>query len=327
MNKITIYVVSFLLSIFLIVSTTSYNTADAASAKKVTTKKKYKRKRFRLAGCHNLSSSRLNSKAQRFHRTIVRLGKRYRVSPNLIKAVITTESCFRPRARGSSGEKGLMQLMSATGRRFNVRNRYNPAQNIQGGAKYLAYLLRRYGGSKRHAVAAYNTGEGRIRKNGYIPNKAYVYKVMTAYHKFNRSRFSKRRSKGRNHRSKRLKRKSRRSSYIVKPGDSLSKIARRYGLSTKTLIRDNRLKRRHVLKVGSRIYLSKRSKKRYVKRSRGRNKSYRVRRNDSLYKISKRTKVSIKKLRRLNRLRKGQILPIGKRLVLKSKKRRRMRRR
>lgn len=318
MTRITAYVVGILLSIFFLVNTSSYNNiANAASVKGIKTVKKAKSRRFRLAGCHNLSTSRLNAKASRFHRSIVRAARKYNVSSNLIKAVITTESCFKPRARGTSGEKGLMQLMYATGKRFNVKNRYSPQQNINGGAKYLSFLLRRYSGSKRHAVAAYNTGEGRIRLNGYIPNKAYVYKVMSAYHKFNRSRFNSRGLRNKTYRGKRLRIKNRRYIYRVKRGDTISKIAKRHRISTRKLIKSNRLKRPYRLKVGSKIYLNKRTNRRTVKYKKSRNKYYRVRRNDNLRKISRRTGISIRKIKRLNRLRKGQKLVTGKRLNLK----------
>lgn len=136
------------------------------------------------AGCQTLSSDSLQEKASVYHPTIQSAALQHGVSPSLIQAVITVESCFRSKAHGSLGEKGLMQLMPATARRFNISNGYSAQQNINGGTRYLSYLLQRYNGSVQHTVAAYNAGEGNIKPNGRIPNKSYVSKVMQAYSKF-----------------------------------------------------------------------------------------------------------------------------------------------
>ncbi|MEB4593128.1 transglycosylase SLT domain-containing protein [Candidatus Thiothrix sp. Deng01] len=135
-------------------------------------------------GCQTLSPANLQARAGPYHAAIHSAANQYGVNPSLVKAVITVESCFRAQARGSLGEKGLMQLMPGTARRFDIRNGYNATQSIHGGSRYLSYLLRRYDGNMQHAVAAYNAGEGRIKLGGYIPNKAYVSKVMSAYGKF-----------------------------------------------------------------------------------------------------------------------------------------------
>ncbi len=135
-------------------------------------------------GCHNLSSDTLQQKANPYHSTIAKAAQRYGVSANLVKAVITIESCFKPNARGSSGEKGLMQLMPGTARRFNIRNGYSANQSINGGARYLSLLVNRYAGNLHRAVAAYNAGEGNVGHSGSIPNVGYVGKVMHAYNKF-----------------------------------------------------------------------------------------------------------------------------------------------
>lgn len=138
-------------------------------------------------GCQTLSSSSLQQKASPYGNTIASASSKYGVNKNLIKAVITIESCFRSKARGSQGEKGLMQLMPGTARRLNVSNGYNSWQNIHGGAHYLSTLLKRYDGNTQRAVAAYNAGEGNVSKSGRIPNSGYVSKVMHAYSKFSNS--------------------------------------------------------------------------------------------------------------------------------------------
>ena len=135
-------------------------------------------------GCQNLSSETLAAKAAPYHATIHTAAQKYDVNPSLVKAVITIESCFKPNARGSSGEKGLMQLMPGTARRFNIRNGYNTWQNIHGGSRYLGTLMDRYQGNTPRAIAAYNAGEGNVSVGGRIPNTGYVNKVLTALTKF-----------------------------------------------------------------------------------------------------------------------------------------------
>jgi LysM repeat protein len=139
------------------------------------------------AGCQVLSKETLEKKADPFDQAIQTASEKYGVKENLVKAVITVESCFKKRARGGAGEKGLMQLMPATAKRFNLRNGYNATQNIHAGTRYLGYLLQRYDGDLSRTVAAYNAGEGNIRPGGKIRNRYYVDKVMSAYSRFSGS--------------------------------------------------------------------------------------------------------------------------------------------
>ncbi|MGD1059744.1 MAG: lytic transglycosylase domain-containing protein [Solirubrobacteraceae bacterium] len=89
--------------------------------------------------------------------------------PQLVHSVIKVESNYNPLAVSSKGAQGLMQLMPATARRFGVANAFDPVDNIQGGTRYLKYLLDLYKGDYNLALAAYNAGEGAVEKYGTVP--------------------------------------------------------------------------------------------------------------------------------------------------------------
>ena len=115
--------------------------------------------------------------------TIIRdASRRYRVDMPLVKAVIRAESDFVPYAVSPAGAQGLMQLMPATARLRNVWRVFEPRQNVEGGVSHLRYLLDRYSGNVRLALAAYNAGENAVDRHGGIPPFAetteYVSRVM-----------------------------------------------------------------------------------------------------------------------------------------------------
>ncbi|WP_020559663.1 lytic transglycosylase [Thiofilum flexile] len=137
--------------------------------------------------CDQYSPSILQEKASIYDPIIQSASRTYGVNPNLVKAVITAETCFRPRAVSPKGAKGLMQLMPATARRFGVTQRGDAWQNVHGGTLYLRWLLNRYRGSVPHAVAAYNSGEGTVDRYGvhvpYRETQNYTRQVLNAYKK------------------------------------------------------------------------------------------------------------------------------------------------
>lgn len=107
----------------------------------------------------------------------------------LVHAVITAESGYNPAAVSRAGAQGLMQLMPGTAKRYDVRNSFDPVQNIRGGVRYLSDLMEMFDHDVSLAVAAYNAGENAVLKYGrqippYRETLAYVPKVLGLYQKY-----------------------------------------------------------------------------------------------------------------------------------------------
>ncbi|WP_240040926.1 lytic transglycosylase domain-containing protein [Paenibacillus ginsengarvi] len=116
---------------------------------------------------HSLQQRRYTASPSSSYDTIVEeASERHEVEPELIKAVIQSESSYNRYAVSSAGAKGLMQLMDETGRSMGINDPFDPAQNIEGGTRYLSGLLRKYGGHEAVALAAYNAGPGRVDRLG-----------------------------------------------------------------------------------------------------------------------------------------------------------------
>lgn len=114
--------------------------------------------------------------------------ERYQVDPLLVRSVIEVESHYNPAAVSPKGAQGLMQLMPQTARRFAVKNAFSPWENIDGGVRYLKYLLNLYGNREAPetlALAAYNAGEGAVMRHGGVPpyqeTTDYVRKVAKSW--------------------------------------------------------------------------------------------------------------------------------------------------
>jgi soluble lytic murein transglycosylase-like protein len=128
----------------------------------------------------------LLARAAQYDSIIERAATSAAVEANLLRAVIVVESGFNSRAVSKRGAVGLMQLMPATASRFGVSNPYDPKQNVHAGARYLKFLMNRFGQNVRLALAAYNAGEDAVDRNGgqippFAETMAYVPKVLKIY--------------------------------------------------------------------------------------------------------------------------------------------------
>ena len=116
---------------------------------------------------------------------IYRAGQQHGLDPRLIHAVVLQESRYKPDAVSYAGAEGLMQLMPATAKRFKCDDRRDPQKNIEAGAKYLKWLLKRFDGDVKLALAGYNAGEGAVDKYDGIPpyeqTQTYVKKIVANY--------------------------------------------------------------------------------------------------------------------------------------------------
>ena len=125
---------------------------------------------------------RWRSAAGRYADTLAQAADRHGLDRALLAAVAKVESNFNPFAVSPKGACGLLQLMPATARRFGVTNVFDVAQNAEGGARYLRWLLDRFEGRVDLALAGYNAGEGAVERHGGIPPYAetqwYVLKVL-----------------------------------------------------------------------------------------------------------------------------------------------------
>src|ERR1700693_1707338 len=111
---------------------------------------------------------------------------RHNVDPNLVRAVVKVESNFNPNALSRKGAMGLMQLMPSTARQLNVKNPFDPEQNVDAGVRHLKQLLESYGGDIKLTLAAYNAGAGAVARSSGVPHYAetqnYVRRITNLYY-------------------------------------------------------------------------------------------------------------------------------------------------
>jgi len=126
----------------------------------------------------------LPASRQPYDAEIVAAATRYRLDPKLLHALVTVESAYRPRAVSLAGAGGLTQLMPTTASELGVQDRFDTAENLAGGAAYLARQLVRFG-DVRLALAAYNAGPDRVARLGVVPpfaeTRQYVDRVVECY--------------------------------------------------------------------------------------------------------------------------------------------------
>lgn len=144
---------------------------------------------YYIKGCYlcmapkDFSVATLRLDTRSYRREIEAASLRYGVDRALVRAVIHAESAFQPNAISVAGAQGLMQLMPDTAARFNVADPFDARQNIRGGVRYLAWLLKRFNGNQRLALASYNAGEMTVDKYNGIPpyaeTQTYVARVQS----------------------------------------------------------------------------------------------------------------------------------------------------
>ncbi len=118
--------------------------------------------------------------------SIVMAAARHNVDPNLVRAVVKVESNFNSNAVSRKGAMGLMQLMPSTARSLNVKNPFDPEQNVDAGVRHLKQLLENYGGDVNLTLAAYNAGSGAVARSAGVPRYAetqnYVRRITNLYY-------------------------------------------------------------------------------------------------------------------------------------------------
>ena len=127
----------------------------------------------------------------RYDRLISAASRRHGVAFPLLKAIIKVESDYNPRAVSKKGAQGLMQIMPATGKALNIRNAFDPWENVMGGTRYFKQLFNRFEGKLPLALAAYNAGPDVVDRYQSVPpipeTEAYVQKVMNYYYAFRKT--------------------------------------------------------------------------------------------------------------------------------------------
>jgi soluble lytic murein transglycosylase-like protein len=138
--------------------------------------------------CRGVSWDKIALNTRAFESEIRTAAERNGLDESLIRAVIHAESAYQPEAVSPKGAQGLMQLMPATQQLLDVTDPFDPAENIDGGARHLSDLLREFKGDRTLAAAAYNAGAGAVQKYGGVPpydeTREYVRRVDILYRRY-----------------------------------------------------------------------------------------------------------------------------------------------
>ncbi|HLA48448.1 MAG: hypothetical protein A2W77_09165 [Nitrospinae bacterium RIFCSPLOWO2_12_39_16] len=161
---------------------------------KETAKKEEKKQKTESSNSKASRKSQVNKDI--LYRNIQHTARKHDVDPDLIWAIIKTESNFNSEATSPKGAKGLMQLMPATARAYDVSDPFDPYDNIEGGIRYMRYLLMMFNGNVRLSLAAYNAGEHKVlsyKRNvpPFSETENYISRVLTYYNyfKYNKSKY------------------------------------------------------------------------------------------------------------------------------------------
>lgn len=144
-------------------------------------KRSFSKTKFYSSG----QKEKTSQEESKFLDIIDEVSSKYGIDKDFVSSVIKCESDFSPSAVSEKGAVGLMQLMPDTALRFGVGDRYDPRENIEGGAAYIDYLMRLYSGKLELVLAAYNAGETAVEKHSGIPpfaeTREFVRRVLSLY--------------------------------------------------------------------------------------------------------------------------------------------------
>ncbi len=163
---------------------TKYRLVKTYKTRKV--QKKVAHKGLRAKPLHSVcNKERMRVRADKYRRPIEVYSRIYGVDESLVHSIIKNESCYQVKAKSPVGAIGLMQLMPATAKDMMISNPWDPEQNIQGGVRYIAEMLKEFNGDLKLAVAAYNAGPGNVHKHNGVPpfreTRTYVKRVIADY--------------------------------------------------------------------------------------------------------------------------------------------------
>ena len=150
------------------------------------------KKPSRSAGAAVMPSDKSAERFTRYSEWIRQAATLYQIPEELVRAVIKCESDYDPRAVSPAGAIGLMQMIPETAMRMQVRDPFDPRENIFGGTRYLRVLANTFNGDLELTIAAYNAGEGAVARYGGIPpyeeTQNYVVNVVSYYRKYRSNR-------------------------------------------------------------------------------------------------------------------------------------------